>query len=69
MDRRCRKFNSPTKAAELRIELVRRMSQISGATYPIYAPLMLDDPAAAQSLRSQAKVAMQDPEDIEFCLA
>ena len=40
------------------IELVRRMSQISGgAAYPIYAPLLLDDPAAAQSLRSQAKVA------------
>jgi DNA-binding transcriptional regulator LsrR (DeoR family) len=40
------------------IELVRRMSQISGgAAYPIYAPLMLDDPAAAQSLRSQAEVA------------
>jgi DNA-binding transcriptional regulator LsrR (DeoR family) len=40
------------------IELVRRMSQISGgAAYPIYAPLLLDDPAAAQSLRSQATVA------------
>ncbi len=40
------------------IELVRRMSQISqGAAYPIYAPLLLDDPAVAQSLRGQAQVA------------
>jgi Putative sugar-binding domain len=34
------------------------MSQISGgAAYPIYAPLLLDDPPVAQSLRSQTKVA------------
>jgi hypothetical protein len=40
------------------VDAVRRMSHISGgAAYPIYAPLLLDDPAAARSLRSQAKVA------------
>ena len=37
------------------------MSQISGATYPIYAPLMLDDPAAAQSLRSEPRSPCRTP--------
>ena len=40
------------------IELVRRISQVSGgAAYPIYAPFLLDDPTVAQALRSQAEVA------------
>jgi len=40
------------------IDLVRRMSQVSGGTaYPIYAPLMLDDPAAAKAFKAQAQVA------------
>jgi DNA-binding transcriptional regulator LsrR (DeoR family) len=49
---------SGAEVSDNAIELVRRISQISGgAAYPIYAPLMIDDPAAANSLRSQAKVA------------
>jgi DNA-binding transcriptional regulator LsrR (DeoR family) len=49
---------SGAEVSDNAIELVRRMSQVSGgAAYPIYAPLLLDDPAAAQSLRSQANVA------------
>ena len=49
---------SGAEVSDNAIELVRRMSQISGgAAYPIYAPLLLDDAAAAQSLRSQVKVA------------
>ncbi len=40
------------------IELVRRISQVAGgATYPIYAPFLLDDPAVAEALRSQTRVA------------
>jgi len=49
---------SGAEVSDNAIELVRRMSQVSGgAAYPIYAPLLLDDPAAAESIRGQAKVA------------
>jgi DNA-binding transcriptional regulator LsrR (DeoR family) len=49
---------SGAEVSDNAIELVRKMSQISGgAAYPIYAPLLLDDPAAAQSLRGQVTVA------------
>lgn len=40
------------------IDLVRRMSEISrGDAYPIYAPLVVDDPAVATSLRGKPQVA------------
>jgi DNA-binding transcriptional regulator LsrR (DeoR family) len=40
------------------IELVRRMSEVSGGpAYPIYAPLILSEPAVAKALRSQPEVA------------
>ncbi len=40
------------------IDLVRRMSEISrGDAYPIYAPLVVDDPGVAASLRGKPQVA------------
>ena len=40
------------------IELVRRMAEVArGRAYPIYAPMVLDDPAVAEALRAQSGVA------------
>jgi DNA-binding transcriptional regulator LsrR (DeoR family) len=46
------------EASDNAIALVGRMSQISGGRdYPMYAPFLLDDPATAKSVRSEAHVA------------
>jgi DNA-binding transcriptional regulator LsrR (DeoR family) len=40
------------------IELVRRIvTGANGPAFPIYAPMVLDDPATARALRRQAPVA------------
>ena len=49
---------SDSQVSENAIERVRRMAQLAnGPAYPIYAPLILDDPTTARSLRQQAPVA------------
>jgi DNA-binding transcriptional regulator LsrR (DeoR family) len=49
---------SSTTIAESSVELVRRLSAVSGGpAYPIYAPLLVSDSAAAQMLRAEPGVA------------
>lgn len=44
----------PGRMEESSVELVRRVAAISrGPAYPVYAPLILSDPAAARDLRRQ----------------
>jgi DNA-binding transcriptional regulator LsrR (DeoR family) len=49
---------SDAEVSDNAIELVRRMAQVAnGPAFPIYAPMVLDDPTTARSLRQQARVA------------
>jgi DNA-binding transcriptional regulator LsrR (DeoR family) len=49
---------SSVHVEENSIELVRRVASIAGGTaFPIYAPMLVSDPAAAAALRQQPEVA------------
>lgn len=49
---------SDAEVSDNAIELVRRMARVAnGPAFPIYAPMVLDDPATARSLRQQVRVA------------